>query len=254
LDHTAYLTASGSEAARLRDKMVYGLLAEIDQVYYDYESKLFLDHGAFGVASDVVQLGFGAGATITNGARAKTILSALLTGTTGTSLSIDKNLFKQQTVQAITSSMRSERDRIKTIILQQLSQDTVKYPFQAARADLIRYFFAGTLANGLQQLQQQAGTEAQTQQANLATTQVRNITDTDVTSVTAVNAAVAKAFASNDLSKVVTFLKAMGAPVDETSGKDKVESELRSLGGKIGTDAALRKKYFDEAKKAGLIQ
>jgi cell division protein FtsB len=81
-----------------------------------------------------------------------------------------------------------------------------------------------------------------------------NITDADVTSVTAVNAAMAKAFASNDLSKVVTFLKAMGAPVDETSSKDKVESELRSLGGKIGTDAALRKKYFEEAKKAGLIQ
>jgi hypothetical protein len=253
-DFTKYTAASGDEARRLRNKMVYGLLAEIDYVYYEYETRLFLDHGSFAIGSDIVQLGLAAGSTVSNGQRGKTILSALLSGATGTNLSFDKNLFRQQTVQAITSSMRAERDRIKTIVLQQLTADTVTYPFEAARPDLIRYFFAGTLAAGLQQLHELAGTEAQTQQANLANTQVHGITATEVKGATDVNGAVAKAFADNNLSKVVAFLKAMGASVDEASTKDKLESELRSLGRRIATDEALRKKYFEEARKAQLIQ
>src|SRR5438270_53789 len=71
-DHTAYAAATGDEALRLRNKMVYGLLAEIDYVYYEYETRLFLDHGSLNIASDVVQLGLAAGSTVSNGARGKT--------------------------------------------------------------------------------------------------------------------------------------------------------------------------------------
>jgi hypothetical protein len=82
---------------------------------------------------------------------------------TGLDLSIDKNFFRQQTVQAIASSMEANRDRIKTAILLQLKQDTTVYPFAAAQADLIHYFFAGTLSAGLQQMGQDAAANAQTQ-------------------------------------------------------------------------------------------
>lgn len=253
-DLAAYAAATGADAVKLRNKMTYSLIAEIDYAYYTYETKLFLNEGRFHVGSDFLQLGLAAGATVTNGARAKTVLSALLSGVTGTSLSVDKNFFRQQTVQAITSSMEANRDRIKAIILQQLSQDATAYPFQAARADLIKYFFAGTLSSGLQQLHQQAATNAQTQQSNLNQLQVTNVTAAEVNSATAVNAAVAKAFQSGDLTKVIAFLKAMGAITEDNPSKDLVESAFRDLGRRIATDETLRNKYFDQAKKAGLIQ
>lgn len=172
-DLAAYAATTGVAAAALRNKMVYSLMAEIDYAFYDYETKLFLDEGQFNAGSDFVQLGMAAAGTLLHGARGKTILSALLTGVTGVSLSVNKNFFREQTVQAITSSMEANRDRIKALILQQLAKDATAYPFEAARSDLIRYFFAGTLSAGLQQLSQDAGANAKSEKATLNQVQVK---------------------------------------------------------------------------------
>jgi hypothetical protein len=270
-DLAAYATASDDAAAaglakaiRLRNKMAYSLMAEIDYAFGDYETRLFINEGSFHVASDFVQLGLAAGSTVTVGARGKTILSALLSGVTGTSLSIDKNFFRQQTVEAITSSMEANRDRIKTVILQQLKQDTSTYPFEAARSDLIKYFFAGTLSGGLLELHQDAAANAKTQQTKMNLVQVTNITAADVKTMTDLHAVIDKAFKTNALTEVIVWLKAMGVVSDadlkcpsgecDTASQDKLQSAIRELGSKITTDENLRKKYFDEAKKAKLIQ
>jgi len=243
--------------------MAYSLLAEIDYAFGDYETKLFLNEGSFRVASDFVQLGLAAGSTVTIGARGKTILSALLSGVTGTSLSVDKNFFRQQTVQAITSSMEANRDRIKTVILQELKQDTSTYPFEAARSDLIKYFFAGTLSGGLMELHQEAAANAKAQQANMNRVQVTNISAVEVKSMSNLNAAIATAFRTNDFTKVIAWLKAMGLPTDglqcpggacDAPSQDRLEAAIREFGSKITTDETLRKKYFDEARTAKLIQ
>jgi hypothetical protein len=252
-DLDLYSKATGTEALRLRNRMTYGLMAEIDYVFYEYETKLFLNQGGFNVGSDFLQLGLAAGSTITNGARAKTILSALLSGVTGTSLSIDKNFFRQQTVQAIMSSMEANRDRVKAVIIQQLAKDTSVYPFEAARPDLIKYFFAGTLPAGLQQLHQEAATDAKEQREELNRVQITNISAADAKTAGDVDLAVRKAFQSGDLSKVKTFLIAMGA-VGDTATNAQLDAAVRELGRKILKDDALKKKYFEEAKKAGLIE
>lgn len=171
-DLAAYNAARGADALALRNKMVFSLIAEIDYVFYDYETKLFLNEGRLNVGADFLEIGMAAAGTVTNGARGKAILSALLAGVAGVNLSVDKNFFRQQTVQAITSSMEANRDRIKTLILRQLAKDATTYPFQAARADLIHYFFAGTLPAGLQQLSQDAGSIAKTEKSTLNQVQV----------------------------------------------------------------------------------
>jgi hypothetical protein len=257
-DLTAYEAAAkdatGTAAVPLRNKMVYSIMAEIDYVFYDYETKLFLNEGRFHVGADFLQLGMAAGGTLTNGTRGKTILSALLTGVTGVDLSVDKNFFRQQTVQAITSSMEANRDHIKTIILQQLGKDTTAYPFQAARSDLIRYFFAGTLPSGLQQLSQDAGTKAQDEKATLNQAQVKNITVEDVSTVTELNNAITQAFKNNDLAPVRDYLEAMGVVTDRNATKEVLEAGVRKLGNSITVDPDLRKKAFAVAKTAKLIQ
>ncbi|HKR96189.1 MAG TPA: hypothetical protein VJW55_12530 [Candidatus Angelobacter sp.] len=247
-----------ADKVRLRNKMVYGIMAEIDYVFYDYETKLYLNQGTFKVGGDFLELGLSSASTITNGARAKTVLSGILSGVSGVDLSIDKNFFRQQTVQAIASSMEANRDRLKNVILQQLKQDSTSYPFAAARADLIRYFFAGTLPSGLQQLHQQAAATAQTQQNHLNQTQLAGVTQADVDCVTGVNNAVASAKQKGDFTTVIKFLNAMGFPIDTNLPKDKIETNvdtsIRELGGKIVTDETLRKKYCEQAKATQLVQ
>jgi hypothetical protein len=247
----ATLNATPTEpaATTARNKMVYGVLAEIDYVYHNYEIALFMNEGSFKVATDVLQLGLGMASTITNGARSKTVLSAVLTGVTGTSLSIDKNFFRQQTVQALISSMQAGRDRLKAIIIQRLNDPVTSYPFQAARSDLAAYFFAGTLPGALQQLNQTAAAKADDQRIAL-----NNIQLTDVKTATNFNKAVAAAFKTTDLSKVIVFLQAMGVSVDENSSSETVEKALRDLSNKVIDDPSLRQKYFVEARKAALIQ
>ena len=247
----ATLNATPTEpaATTARNKMVYGVMAEIDYVYGNYEIALFMNEGSFRVATDVLQLGLGMASTITNGARSKTVLSAVLTGVTGTSLSIDKNFFRQQTVQALISSMQAGRDRLKAIIIQRLNDPVTSYPFQAARSDLAAYFFAGTLPRALQQLNQTAAAKADDQRIAL-----NNIQLTDVRTATNFNKAVASAFKTTDLSKVIVFLQAMGVSVDENSSSETVEKALRDLSNKVIDDPSLRQKYFVEARKAGLIQ
>jgi hypothetical protein len=252
-DLAAYGNGSGTNAAALRNKIVYSLIAEIDYAFYNYETKLFLNEGQFHVASDFLQLGMAAGGTLTNGTRGKTILSALLTGVTGVSLSVDKNFFRQQTVQAIASSMEAGRDRIKTVILQQLSKDTIAYPLPAARADVIHYFFAGTLPSGLQQLSQDAGTKAQDEKAALNLVQVKNITVEDVSTVTTLREAIGEAFRSNNLGLVRDYLSAMGVVTDPSATREALETGVRRLGNQLPEDADLRKKAFAAARAAKLI-
>lgn len=259
LDLTDYdAAATDNQKVVFRNKMVYGIMAEIDYVFYDYETKLYLDQGTFKVGGDFVELGLSSASTITNGARAKTVLSGILSGVSGVNLSIDKNFFRQQTVQAISISMEANRDRIKNIILQQLTKDAASYPFSAARADLIRYFFAGTLPSGLQQLHEQAAASAQTQQNNLNQTQLSGITPVEVDCAKGVNQALAAAKQSGDYTAVLKFLDAMGHPIDKNLPKDKieenVETAIRDLGGKVVADPALRKKYCDQAKAAQFVQ
>ena len=255
-DLTQYGNGSGPDAVRLRNKMVYSIAAEIDYAFYDYETKLFLNEGQFHVGADFLQLGLAAGSTVSIGARGKTILGALLTGVTGMNLSIDKNYFRQQTVQAIASSMEANRDQIKTAILKQLAQDTTAYPFAAARADLIRYFFAGTLSGGLQKLGQTAATDAQASKTDLTNQQVKPapiFTSADIQCVEAVNAAIAAGNKSNDQSKAIAFLKELKAAIADDAKEEDVMLVLRPLGRNAGRDTALRAQYCAAAQKTGLI-
>ena len=246
-------------AATARNKMVYGVMAEIDYVYHNYEIALFMNEGSFKVATDVLQLGLGMASTITNGERSKTVLSAVLTGFTGTTLSIDKNFFKQQTVQSLISSMQAGRDRTKATIIRRLIEPATSYPFQAARSDLAAYFFAGTLPGALQQLNQTAAAAAEVQRKALAgVTAITGVTVEDVDNARKIDATVTAEFAANKLVKTVAFLKAMQAAgllrvtVDNWSDPDQVDAAYRDLANRAADDPVLKKQYYEEAKKAGL--
>lgn len=151
----------------MRDRIVYGLMSEIDDAYGQYARRLFSGKADIAVAGDSVVLGLTAASTIATHTPTKTILSALGTAVTGVNLSVDKNFFAQQTFQAIAIAMQTRRDKARTLIMNNLqNKDDEDYPLEAVKRDLFAYFYAGTLPGGLQELQEEAAQAAREQVAH----------------------------------------------------------------------------------------
>jgi len=150
-------TANADLAKQARNNIAYGLMTQIDVVYGNYYNRLFTAKNSTAVGFDALTLGLSSAASIATNAATKTIFSALGTGFTGLSLSVDKNFFAQQTFPVIGVAMQTRRDKIRTTIVSNLSLDTSTYPLLAAKRDLVAYLNAGTLASGLQELQEEAG-------------------------------------------------------------------------------------------------
>lgn len=146
-----------SQAKMARDKIVYGLMGQIDMVYADYYRHTFAGKNTVAIVGDVLVLGLGAGGTIATNVATKTIFAALGTSFSGLNLSVDKNLYAQQSFQVIGIAMQTRRDKVRAYIVQSLTQEIADYPLAKAKRDLIAYMSAGTLAAGLQELQEEAG-------------------------------------------------------------------------------------------------
>jgi hypothetical protein len=162
-DLNNYVTATtpGSvdlTAAKLaRNTIAYGLMTQIEVVYGAYYRHLFGGKNFVAIAGDFVSLGLGSAGSIATNAATKTIFSALGTGVTGINLSIDKNYYSQQSFQVIGIAMQTRRDKLRAVIINNLNQDVASYPLTAAKRDLIAYLNSGSLAAGLQELQEEAG-------------------------------------------------------------------------------------------------
>jgi|ERR1035441_5170032 hypothetical protein len=157
-----------------RNRLVYGVMAEIDYVYSQYEVALYLNDSKYRTSTEILQLALGTAASSVGGMGTRTILSQVLVGVTGASFSIDKNFFRQHSIDSIVNSMQAGRDQVKAKIISQLSQPDSVYPFQAARSDLTSYFSAGTLPGGLQAINQASAVGAAQQRQNLYQIQVKH--------------------------------------------------------------------------------
>jgi len=144
-------------------------MAQIDVVYGQYYNRLFSRKNFLGVGGDAVTLGLSSAASIAGNPATKTLLSALGTGVSGLSLSIDKNYFAQQTFQVIGIAMQTRRDKVRNYVVTKLESNTTDYPLAAAKRDLIAYFNAGTLPGGLQELQEEAGVATSPNKVSAAT-------------------------------------------------------------------------------------
>lgn len=150
-----------TEAKFLRDKMINGIEAEIEQNYRDFEGKLFTTRAGLQTGSDVVQLGLSAATGVVEGTEVKDLLAAALTGFKGASLSFDKNFFREKTTEALIAQMQAYRDTVRNRITQKMTTlDVSGYPFEEARRDLTEFFYAGTIPAALVQLANTSGKAA----------------------------------------------------------------------------------------------
>jgi hypothetical protein len=147
-------------AKYFRNKIVDRFAGDIDHVYGEYTNSLYAGKGVEAVTGDIVSLGLTAASAITLVTRTKTILAALATGVTGVSLSIDKNLFGQQTFAALAIAMQARRDEARSSIVKNEQLAVTDYTLEAARRDLVSYFYSGTLPGAIQEIQQEAATKS----------------------------------------------------------------------------------------------
>jgi hypothetical protein len=145
-------------AKAARNNIAWGLMGLIDDLYNVYSASLYSGKGAIAVSGDTASLGLTAAVAIARKTATKTLYGALATALTGINLSVDKNLFGQQTYQVIALAMETRRTALYTEISDGLAKKSVlQYPLSAVKRDLVLYFYAGSLPGGLQEIQKEAG-------------------------------------------------------------------------------------------------
>jgi hypothetical protein len=145
-------------AQAARNDIAWGLMGLMDDLYNVYSAHLYSGKGALAVTGDVANLGLTTAVAIAGGTAAKTLFGALGTAVTGINLSVDKNVFAQQTYQVIALAMETRRTAIYTEISDGLAKKSVlEYPLTAVKRDLVLYLYAGSLPGGLQEIQKEAG-------------------------------------------------------------------------------------------------
>lgn len=180
--YEAAVNASDWDKAKIiRDASVYRLKRNVDMNYGDFESALFSKRATTNVLFDIAEIAANTGINVSNGARAKNILSAALAGFKGGRGSFDENFFQSQSIQTVISKMQASRARVGSRIGQNLgSLGPQVYSLDEALGDVIEYFYAGTLQHGLQELSQQAGADAlQAKSEAAAVAQIRVASDAE---------------------------------------------------------------------------
>ena len=148
----------------IRNRVIYGLMADIEYSYRTYEGNLFIDSGKFNVGSDILELGLATAGTLAGANYTKTLLSTILSASAGARLSVGKNFFREKAVEAVINGMQARRNRVESIILGQLAKPVKEYPLEIGIKDVREFFFAGTLEGGLTEMSQQSAATAHTDQ------------------------------------------------------------------------------------------
>lgn len=160
-DTNAYETSADVNQKRVvRDEMVFRLKRNVDAIYSQFEEDLFYHRATTSILADFTELAAAGAASITNGERAKTVLAIALTAFKGGRKSIDVNLFRERTTEILITKMRASRARIEAEMIGNMNSDVRAYPLDQALGDLVRYFYAGTLHNALQEVSQQASSDS----------------------------------------------------------------------------------------------
>ncbi|MBE0620234.1 MAG: hypothetical protein IH605_06550 [Burkholderiales bacterium] len=252
------ILASDLAGARvMRDLVAQSIRREIEAVYQEFESALFAKRAAFDVETDIFELLLSTATTLTGAERARTNLSALLTGTKGARLSVDKNVFAEKTYNVLVSQMRAARSTVTTAIVDKLARlDVNNYPLAEVEFDLMQLFNAGTLHEALVELSTQAGKEAKEAAVKQAGVEKdaqeyrllrQTVTPDEVQAISAIRTRFNQLFRAKDVATAKAVLKQAdpSAPADLSDEEvwQRLDREIR----KAGSDPARLKplaKFF----------
>jgi hypothetical protein len=149
-------TYNASEADRLRTDLVFTALSQSDEVFRDYRTKRRRWSDAFELLANFLEIGLSTAVSITNGLRAKSVLSDVTTLIQGTHRAVSKDLRLQEN-QVLFNVMETKRGEILSQMLDKLTKPDSVYSYPVALMDIMRYCKAGTLDEALAELATNTG-------------------------------------------------------------------------------------------------
>jgi len=146
-----YQNAAPDPAGRksIRDDTIRDLQWLTDYEYGIRKRDLYNGQNDVNFLGDVITLGLTAGSTITGGAPAKTVLSAIATAVVGVKTSVDTDFLHSQTVAAIIAQMDSERATALLPVINGLKESDSDYPLRQGMIDLVGYYDAGQIVTAI---------------------------------------------------------------------------------------------------------
>lgn len=140
-----------------RNKIISELLLIVDYDYQNYEGSLIAGRAVsnlgFGLATTTLSLA----SAVSTVESSKTIISSLASLVSSTRTEVDKNLYFEQTAQALVLKMRALKKETRLPIVQGFEFEYVDYNVEQAISDILNYYRAGTLANAVQGLYEDIG-------------------------------------------------------------------------------------------------
>ena len=221
--------------------------AAIMSRYGALRNNLMRGRATTSIAFEILELGLTTSVPIVNGERGKTILGALASGFKGTQLSIDRNLFSEQTTGAILSAMDTCILRQRRLLRERRSLPADEYFLYDAYADLTTMFGCTTLAGAVQELSETQAAAARVERRVIAPVSEEERDDFET---------IQKQFISSlegDKVAAVAFLTGMKVEnISTSSSADELRAAYRNLRFQALTDSTARAKFMNEAQKAGL--
>lgn len=150
----------GLDAKQYRDKVVRLRLLAIDARYKTFVEELHSAKAGVGLGADIATLVLGGVGTFVAGETTKSVLSAATAVIAGTRVSVDKNLFYDQTLPAIVSQMDAERAKQRLVIEKGMAQPETTYTLANALSDLSDYERLGSIDVAIKKLTGSATDEA----------------------------------------------------------------------------------------------
>jgi hypothetical protein len=142
-----------------RNTVISARLVMINLEYLKWLRTVTADKQLLDTATDVLNLSLNLAATVTGGETAKTVLSAVSAGVTGSKASIDKHYFYEKTMPALVAAMNAQRKVVLARILDGMKSSLEDYPFEEALTDVYEYYQAGTFTGAITAIQADAGSK-----------------------------------------------------------------------------------------------
>ena len=148
------------ERKTLRNQLISLTIAQTDLNFISYQKKSRHRRAVLDTLLDILEIGAATAITLTNGERARTVISEALGFLQLSRQAVNKN-FSLKDTQILFNKMVAKRAELQTTILRKFGQDDSEYSFATAMIDLIAYYRAGTIDGALDNLGIDTGAEAQ---------------------------------------------------------------------------------------------
>lgn len=161
----------GLTPQQYRDKVVALRLLAIDAQYRTFVTELRGAKSGVALGADIATLVLGGVGTFVAGETTKSVLAAATAVIAGTRVSIDKNLFYDQTLPALVAQMDAERAKQRLIIEENLLRGASQYSLADAFKELSEYERLGSIETAIRKITGSATEEANKAESVLKTFQ-----------------------------------------------------------------------------------